>query len=352
MGAVRWMPAAFAALTLSCAVAPLHASEPQASLWPRLVARMQLVNDQQEEIIAGARRLARHPDAVQRMLARSEPFLWYIAEAVERFDLPAEVALLPAVESGFDPMASSPRQAQGLWQLLPSTGRALGLHASHSYNPRRDPLASTDAAMLHLRSLYARFGDWHHALAAYNLGAARLSRLLQAQPQARDFWDLKLPPETHAHVRRLMSMALLVEQPQRFGLRLPEIQNRPAAARIVLGRPVDLRKAAHQAGIDETLIASFNPGLNRLDDTAGKRMLLLPEPQAGQMRSTLAQARFAPATPQRDARVHVVQPGDSLSAIARRYQVSVEQLAHHNGLHKTGTIRPGRRLELPAASSS
>jgi membrane-bound lytic murein transglycosylase D len=348
---MRRLSAAIAALLLSCTSVPLHADQAAAQLWSRLILRMQLVNDQQTEIVTAARHLARHPDAVQRMLARSEPFLWYIAEAVERFDLPAEVALLPAVESGFDPLADSPRHAQGLWQLLPSTGRSLGLYASHSYNPRRDPLASTDAAVRHLRALYARFGDWHHALAAYNLGAARFSRLLQAQPDARDFWELKLPTETHTHVRRLMATALLVEQPQRFGLRLPAIADRPAAERIALERPVDLRRAARQAGIDESLIASFNPGLLRLEDTAGKRALLLPSPQAARLRRTLAQARFAPAASRQDARVHVVQPGDSLSTIARRYRVSVDHLARHNGLQKTGTIHPGRKLELPPTSS-
>jgi hypothetical protein len=119
----------------------------------------------------------------------------------------------------------------------------------------------------------------------------------------------------------------------------------------VLGQPVDLRRAARQAGIDEALIVSFNPGLLRLDDTAGKRLLLLPSPQAAALRRTLAQARYAPAASARGAQVHVVQPGDSLSVIARRYRVSVDHLARHNGLHKTGTIHPGRRLEVPASSS-
>lgn len=321
------------------------------SIWPRLVANMRLVNDEQAEIIRWARHYARHPDATERMLARAQPFLWYIVDAVDRYELPAEVALLPAIESGFDPHAASPQQAHGLWQFLPSTGRALGLSTSPHYDARRDPIASTDAALRHLRSLYARFGDWQLALAAYNIGAARLSRLIAAQPRVTDFWALKLPRETHEHVRRLMGIALLVEQPQRFGIRLPSIPNRPAAESVRLDRAVNLRQAAAIAGVPEAVIRGYNPGLNNLGNTTTKPVVLLPTDHAARLRTALASAAHEPEAVG-PAVVHIVQPGESLWRIARRYDTSVDALLRHNKLLRANMIRPGHRIEVPAHTSS
>ncbi len=347
---MRFLWVAFAAVLAACQPQMAAAREAQDSIWPRLVARMQLVNDEQTEITDWARRYARDPAALRRMLARSEPFLWYIAEASERYKVPAEVALLPAIESGFDPRAASHQKAHGLWQFIPSTGRALGLQTTAYYDARRDPVASTDAAMRYLKSLHARFGDWHFALAAYNIGAARLSNLIREQP-TKDFWALELPRETREHVRRLMAIALIVEKPHRFNMQLPTIANRPAAEQVVLSGPLDLRKAARHAGIREDLIATYNPGLVNLGNTSGKKTLLLPSTEAAQMRLALGQAKFPPRS-RKDVLVHVVQPGDSLWRIANRYQISVDSLATHNGLQKTGAIRPGARIEVPTTSSS
>lgn len=321
------------------------------SIWPRLVANMRLVNDEQREIVGWARHYARHPDATERLLGRSQPFLWYIVDAVEREGMPAELALLPAIESGFDPHAASPQRAHGLWQFIPATGRALGLTTTPHYDARRDPLASTDAALRYLRAHYARFGDWHLALAAYNIGAARLSRLLGEQPRGADFWSLRLPRETHEHVRRLMGMALLVEQPQRFGMRLPAIADRPAAETIALRRPVNLRRAAQTAGVPESVIKVYNPGLSNLDNTTAKHGILLPAGHAQRLRQALSDTAHPPV-PLANPLVHVVQPGESLWRIARRYDTSVDALMRHNRLQRAGLIRPGHRLEVPGGTSS
>ncbi|MES0873519.1 transglycosylase SLT domain-containing protein [Sinimarinibacterium thermocellulolyticum] len=345
-----------------CALcAPLPASASFAagdSIWPRIVANLRLVNDEQPQIVTCAQRYAKHADATRRLLARSQPFLWHIVETVERYDLPAELALLPAVESGFDPHAASSQQALGLWQLLPSTGRSLGLKTTAHYDARRDPLASTDAALRHLRALYAHFSDWRLALAAYNLGQSRLSRLLDAHPRGTDFWDLRLPRETSEHVCRVMALALLVEQPGRFGIRLPDIPDTPAAEQIPLHGPVDLARAAKLAGVPEAVIRVYNPGLDDLGDTAGKSVLLLPSAHARRLRASLAKvddpARFAQtsraAVP--STQVHVVQPGETLWRIARRYQTSVDALMRHNNLVPASQIRPGHRLRVPSQTAS
>jgi membrane-bound lytic murein transglycosylase D len=349
---MRLMMAVTTACTLLCAVvAETATAASQDSIWPRLVSNMRLVNDEQREIINWARHYARHPDATERMLARSQPFLWHIVEAVDRYELPAEVALLPAIESGFDPHAASPQQAHGLWQFLPSTGRALGLTSSPHYDARRDPVASTDAALRYLRSLYSRFGDWQLALAAYNIGAARLSRLVAAQPRGTDFWALELPRETYEHVRRLMAMALLVEQPQRFGLKLPAIPNRPAAEPVALERPVNLVHTARAAGVPEAVIRVYNPGLQNLANTTSKTTVLLPTAHAARLRTVLAETSYKPE-PIGLAVVHIVQAGESLWRIARRYDTSVDALLRHNKVLRANLIRPGSRLEVPAQTSS
>lgn len=342
---------AIAALFAVCLGQPATAQENEPSIWPRLVADMRLVDDEQPEVRRWAAYYARYPDSFQRVLARAQPFLWHIVEAVERRDMPAEIALLPAVESGFDPHARSPQQAHGLWQFVPGTGRALGLHTTRDYDARRDLVASTEAALDYLQDLHERFHDWHLALAAYNVGSARLTTLLRSQPDAADFWSLNLPRETHEHVRRLMGIALLVEMPQAFGVSLPAIPDRKTTELIALERPVNLQRAAHRAGIDEALIRAYNPGLQNLRNSSGKKVLVLPNAEAARMRDALASERFPPeGTAARNVVVYVVQPGDSLWQIARRYDVRVRDILRHNGLTDAAIIRPGRRIEVPVSS--
>lgn len=343
---------AAAALLAVCLWQPAAAGDDEQLIWPRLVASMRLVDDEQPEVRRWAAYYARYPDSFRRMLARSQPFLWYIVEAVEQRNMPAEIALLPAIESGFDPHARSAQQAHGLWQFVPGTGRALGLQTTRDYDARRDLVASTQAALDYLQDLHGRFRDWHLALAAYNVGSARLASLLRSQNGAPDFWALDLPRETHEHVRRLMGVALLVEKPHEFGVALPPIENRNVTEMIVLDRPVNLRRAAQSAGIDEALIRAYNPGLQNTGNSTGKKVLMLPRTEATRMRAVLASGRFAPETKKvaRGVVVHVVQPGDSLWQIARRYDVRVRDLTRHNGLADTSVIRPGRRLEVPVSS--
>lgn len=332
-----------------CVVTPARASESDELIWPRIVAGMRLVDDEQPQVRRWAAEYARHPHSFRRLLSRSEPFLWYIVEAAEQRGLPMELVLLPAVESGFDPHARSEQKAQGLWQFMPWTGQALGLQNTRHYDARRDLVPSTDAALGYLQDLHRRFGDWHLALAAYNIGSARLANLTRDQSDAPDFWSIKLPRETYEHVRRLMGIALLVEKPEEFGVQLPAIGNRRAAELVALDHPVNLHRAAARAGIDEALIRAYNPGLKTMTNTTGKKTVMLPAAEAARLRHTLSLARYAPE-PIRTVVVHVVRPGDSLWHIAQRYDVKVNDLTRHNGLKEGAVIRPGRKLEVPIQS--
>lgn len=315
------------------------------SIWPRLVAGMQLDVTQRPDAVQWAQRFARHPAAFETMLARSEPWLWHIVEAAERRHMPLELALLPAVESGFNPGAESQQRASGLWQLVPVTARRFSLQSTDGYDARRDPIASTRVALGHLNDMYEQFGDWWLAIAAFNIGPGALARTMKEQPQARSFWDLKLPRETFEHARKLAGICLLIRNPDRFGVTLPTIVNQAATELVRLRRPVDLAKAARAAAIPESLIHALNPGLRSLSNTTGKEQLALPGAEAARLRKILAAAEYAPQVA--EAQVHVVRPGESLWHIARRYNTSVLTLASRNGLTADAVIRPGRRLEVP-----
>lgn len=340
----RIIAGAIAGLMLAAPAAVAAATDD--SIWPRVIAGMQLDVAQRPDAAQWARRFAAHPAAFETMLARSEPWLWHIVEAAERRHMPLELALLPAVESGFNPGAESQQRASGLWQLVPVTARRFSLQSTDGYDARRDPIASTRVALGHLNDMYEQFGDWWLAIAAFNVGPGALARALKEQPQAHSFWDLKLPRETFEHARKLAGICLLIRNPERFGVSLPTIANQAAIELVRLRRPVDLSKAAHAAGIPEQLIQTFNPGLRSLSNTTGKEQLALPGAEAARLRKILASAEYAPQ-PVETLQVHVVRPGESLWHIARRYNTSVLTLASRNGLTADAVIRPGRRLEVP-----
>lgn len=334
------------AITFLMLAVPAAAAAADESIWPHLVAGMKLDSAQRPDAAKWARHFAQHPAAFENMLARSEPWLWHIVEAAERRRMPLELALLPAVESSFDPGAESQQRASGLWQLVPVTARRFSLQSTDDYDARRDPIASTRVALGHLNDMYEQFGDWWLAIAAFNVGPGALAKALREQPQARGFWNLRLPRETFEHARKLAGVCLLIQNPKRFGITLPAIANRPVTELVRLRRPIDLDKAAQTAGIPEALLRALNPGLRSLSNTAGKEQLVLPGAEAARLRSVLAQADFPPQ-PIETLLVHVVRPGESLWHIARRYNTSVNTLAYRNGIAADAVIRPGRRLEVP-----
>jgi membrane-bound lytic murein transglycosylase D len=273
---------------------------------------MRIVDSEQPETVTWARHYAARPEDLKQTLARSEPFLWYIVEATELRDMPLEIALLPAVESSFDARARSSQRARGLWQVVPWTGRALGLHETLTYDARRDPIRSTRAALDYLQRLHARFGDWLLTLAAYNLGEARLAGALE-KSGASSFWDLQdLPAETREHVPRLLGVALVVMQPERFQVSLPPIVDRQAGALVALGGARDVASAARNAGVSLETLRRYNPGLKDSGNSRGGKTLLLPPEDAARMRRELARKDYKPKPATRPANRHLVAVADTL----------------------------------------
>ena len=257
------------------------------SIWPRLVQGMRLGGEDRPEVQRFIAHYSSNPAFFGRMLSRAEPFLWLILEATEQRRLPTELALLPAVESSWNPHAVSVSSAYGLWQFIPKTGKAYGLRDALNYNARRDPVASTAAAMLLLDELHGEYQSWPLALAAYNTGGVRLKQVMRAS-NSRNFWQLPLPPVTRDYVPRLLAIAALVRNPQRYGVSLPHISTHPTAELVALEEGASLPSALAAARVDPGVLRTFNPGLQRTDAPTQSPTLLLPRSDALALRAELA----------------------------------------------------------------
>jgi len=328
-----------------------EADEPQ-DLWVRLRRNYRLGEIEHPRIQAEIRRLQHSPIAFNALISRAEPFLHHIVEQVEQRQLPAEIALLPAVESGFQPYAYSPDGAAGLWQFMPATGRGLGLDQDWWYDGRRDVLAATDAALEYLVRLNRRFdGNWLHALAAYNAGGGTVNRAIRKAHKrgtSTAFWDLDLPGETDGYVPRLLALAEVIADPGRYGLALPSVDNRPYFERVPSGGQIDLKIAAELAKMPLEDLLALNPGFNRWSTSPqGPHHLLVPRENAETFQAALSNL---PSDKRLRWRHHRIRQGDYLGKIARDYAVSVKAIQQANGL-KDHRIRAGKTLLIPLSEN-
>lgn len=278
---------------------------------------------------------AQHGAYLERVANRARPYLYYIVQQVEARKMPLDIALLPVVESAFDPFAYSNGRAAGLWQFIPGTGRRWDLKQDWWYDGRRDVVASTRAALDYLQYLHGQFhDDWLLALAAYNSGGGTVQRAIDYNARRglpTDFWNLDLPAETRAYVPRLLAICRLVATPGHLGVNLPAIPNQDYLAQVNAGGQIDLATAAKLAGITTTQMYLLNPGFNRwATDPSGPTTLLVPLDRQAQFETALA------ALPPHDRvqwATHRVQSGDTLGAIARRHHTTVAVIRTLNGLH-------------------
>jgi membrane-bound lytic murein transglycosylase D len=293
----------------------------------------------------------RNQEYLDRMAERARFYLPYIVREVEKRGLPSELALLPVVESAFQPFAYSSAGAAGIWQFMPGTGRVFGLKQNWWYDGRRDIVESTDAALSYLQRLSADFsGDWLLAIAAYNWGEGNVQRAIRRNRRAgkaTDFWSIRLPRETRGYVPRLLALAAIVEDPQQFGLSFPVIDDDPYFAVVNVDSQIDLAHAAELADLSLEEIYLLNPGFNRwATDPDGPHRLLLPQERVEKFEQGLA--KMLPE--HRVAyRRHQIQNGESLLVIAQRYRTSIRTIQTINGINGT-RIRAGDSLMVPVAS--
>ncbi|MFQ5983000.1 MAG: transglycosylase SLT domain-containing protein, partial [Woeseiaceae bacterium] len=237
--------------------------------------------------------LMRHPDYVDRVFKRAQRFLPYIADEIEKRGLPLELALLPIVESGYDPFAYSHGRAAGLWQIIPGTARRHGIRQNWWYDGRRDVVDSTNGALKYLTRLHDMFdGDWLLAVASYNSGEGNVLKAVKRnrkKGRPTDFWNLKLSRETSSYVPRLLAVVELVRNPAEYGIALPSLIDESQFVVAETGGQLDLALASELAGIELDTLYAFNAGFNRWStDPAGPHRLLLPVDVADSFDEALA----------------------------------------------------------------
>ncbi len=295
----------------------------------------------------------RHPEYLNRVFLRGERYLYFIMGELEKRGMPAELALLPVVESAYDPFAYSHGRAAGLWQIIPGTGRRFKLQQNWWYDGRRDVVESTRAALDYLELLVKRFdGDWLLAIAAYNSGEGNVSKAIRRNTKAGkpiDFWSLspRLPKETRGYVPRFLALAALVGDPQSFGVELPVIADEPKFAAIDIGAQLDLALAAEIAGLEIDTLYAFNPGFNRWATAPkGPHRLVIPVEAAARFSTALASL---PDNERMRWKRHRVGSGETLSEIAERYSTSIASIRSANNI-RGNLIREGQHLLVPAST--
>jgi len=292
---------------------------------------------------------ANHPDYLERSFQRSELYLYDIASQIEARGMPLELALLPMIESAYEPYAYSRARASGLWQFIPGTGSRFGLKQDWWYDGRRDVVASTHAALDYLQYLHDEFnGDWLLAIAAYNCGELNVERALsanRAKGRPLDFWSLKLPLETRAYVPKLLAMKRLIADPARYGLAFSKIANQPRFERVETLGQIDMKLAAELAGISGEDLYELNPAFQRwATDPAGPHFLLLPPESVALFRQNNAELTPAERMPLTRYRVAA---GDSVASVARQFNTSIDVIRVLNDL-PAGKLTLGTDLSVPA----
>ena len=340
------------------AAAPVNTGD----LWQSLPAQFSLPAAGRAEVRRELDWLENNPKYLLKVATSAAPYLHYVAGELARRGMPGELALLPIIESGYNPTVKSPYGAAGLWQFMGGTSNKLGLALTPWFDGRLDVIQSTDAALQYLAALQQRFdGDWLLAVAAYNAGWGTIERALVKQrrnSKAVDLWSLDVSRETRALVARLLALAVVVREPARHGLSLPDLPNAPGFERVTLRGPADLRQFARQLGIDESDFRALNPGWRR--GHTGPKIhadVLVPVAQAAaaqQLATSLPPSPVPALTaepggkgkPPAGGKSHTVKPGDSLWTIAQRYRLNVDRLAAANGLKPSSVLQPGQKIAL------
>jgi membrane-bound lytic murein transglycosylase D len=258
----------------------LGTAEAEADLWARIRAGFAMPALDSDLVREHEQWYARRPDYVQRMTERGSRYLYHIVEEVQKRGMPSELALLPFIESAFNPQAMSSAKASGMWQFIPSTGRDYALRQNIFRDDRRDVLASTRAALDYLNRLHDKFDDWQLALAAYNCGEGNVAKAIARNQRAglpTDYASLNLPIETRHYVPKLLAVKNIVAEPDRYGLSLPGLRNHPHFLSVPIQRDIDVDLAARLAGLSSDDFKTLNPQLNKpVILAAGTPQILLP----------------------------------------------------------------------------
>ena len=319
-----------------------------ADLWERIRRGFAMPNLEGDLVRDREQYYAARPDYIARMTQRSSKYLFHIVEELERRNMPTELALLPFIESAFNPQAVSSAKAAGMWQFMPATGKHFELKQNAFRDDRRDVLASTRAALDYLQKLYGMFGDWHLALAAYNWGEGSVGRAIAKNKRAglaTSYPDLSMPNETRYYVPKLQAMKNIVARPEAFAARLPHIDNHPFFQSVDIIRDIDVALAAKLAEVSVDDFKALNPSANRpVILAAGTPQILLPWDQAVVFQSNLNGFKG----PQLASWTVWVAPSTLKTAdAAKRVGMREEELRSVNNIPPRSLIKAGSSLLVP-----
>lgn len=339
----------------------------EANLWTELSDNFQLNRELHEPTVQRQIQSLKHRQRYFNQLAHNaKPYLYYIYSQTRRYNMPAEIALIPMIESEYDPFSVSNRGAAGLWQMMPGTASGLGLKIDWSYDGRRSIIRSTDAALKHLKYLYSYFGNWLLAVAAYDSGDGTVRAAIQYNKRHHrptDFWHLPLPTETKLYVPKLLGIAAIIAAHNHYGLTLNNIPNYPYFDSIEMkGPPMELSRVAKLAKTDIKTVRNLNPAFRHQTISSrvksGKYQLLLPKDKANLFQKAMNKSGHPTTTTQEQPHhisktktyhayiTYTVKRGDNLSHISDRYHTTPHAIMQLNGM-KSVRLKIGKKLKIP-----
>ncbi|NBM48964.1 murein transglycosylase D [Proteus sp. G2666] len=336
------------------------------NLWGYVISELKMDLPENERISQQELYFLNNPKHIQSVASRAEPYMYSIIDEIEKRELPMELALVPVVESAFNPHVTSSANAAGLWQFVPITGNYYGLAQNQWYDGRRDVMASTKAALDLLERLYVMFdSDWALALAAYNAGEGRVMQAIKANESKNlptDYWSLSLPKETMNYVPKILALSKVIRENEE-NITFPKSNYRDKAlASIDVGEQITLNKVAELSQLPINTVKDYNPGYKRgITAPNGPHVIMLPRNKLDQFRNAfedeavLETIRLAVAKTNQSIKqegVYKVRSGDSFYAIARRYNMSIKDLQRINGLNAKSTLLVGQTLKIHNAGSA
>jgi membrane-bound lytic murein transglycosylase D len=325
---------------------------PENDLWDRIRAGCGMPDITGPDVEKWEEWYSSRPDYVARMVERSRRYLYYIVVEVERRGMPAEIALLPMIESAYNPVAMSSARASGIWQFTPRTGKDYGLKQNFWYDSRRDVIAATDGALTYLQKLYDQFGDWQLALAAYNWGEGNVARAIERNEKAgkpTDYASLSMPEETRNYLPKLQAVKNIIADPGRFGLDLADIPDAPYFAVVKTTRQMDVKRAADLAEMSVEEFQYLNPHHNRpVIAGADEYAILLPIDKAELFAAKLELSN----QPLVSWQAYRLRPGESMKQVAARFGMSVQTLLAVNGIGARARVPAGHMLLVPSQRPS
>lgn len=334
-------------------VKPIDLTIPPDDLWVRIRQGFGMADLESPLVAEHQAWYLNRPDYMRRMIERGRRYMFHIVEEIEKRGLPTELALLPMVESAYNPEALSSARASGLWQFIPSTGKLYGLEQNAQRDDRRDIVASTAAALEYLQKIYEMHGDWHLALASYNWGEGAVGRAVmrnQAAGLPTDYNSLNMPNETRHYVPKLQALKNIIAQPELFGIELDPVENKPYFTLVTEAPTMDVATAARLADVPVAEIKALNPQHKRpvIRSGEGGAQLVLPAHAVETFMSNLNSndADAAPAVGS-NWRTYTLGPKETLATVIRRFGVTEWRLRRFNGLSPTARIGPGTTLLVP-----